>query len=89
MSYIQPPPPIALQRSLSHADKAMEKAKPFIQHLKEGETIFLNYWIDARKTITYAWLELKEGVLRQFEKECPLYDLPSNWTYKGIPHPCE
>jgi hypothetical protein len=84
----QAPPPLSLHRSLSHADKAMTDATPFIQQLKEGETIFLNYWIDTKKIITYAWLERKEGILRQFENECTLKDLPSNWTYEGVPHPC-
>lgn len=82
-----PPPPVALQRSLSHADKAMEMARPYLSQLKEGETLFINYWVDARKTITYAWLELNKGVLRQFQKECPLKDLPRDWTYESVPCP--
>ena len=86
---MQAPPPVSLMRSLSHADKAMEKAAPYLRQLKEGETLFINYWIDARKTITYAWLEIKEGVLRQFEKECPLHDLRRHWTYESVPSPCE
>lgn len=81
------PPPVALTWSLSHQEEAWESAREFMDQLQEGETIFLNYWINQHKKIHYAWLEMVNGVLKEKEQTCALEDLPRNWTYEGVPPP--
>jgi hypothetical protein len=49
----QPPVP-SLSRSLSHDERATKLSYQFMAHCKEGERIFINYWIsETHATISY------------------------------------
>lgn len=80
----EPPPPVPLTWSLSYQQQAYECAQPFIDQLKEGETIFLNYWIRMQRTVHYAWLEKKNGILKEIQQTATLEEMPRNWTYEGV-----
>jgi len=82
-----PPAPPELTRSLSHMDKALEKAKPYMAQCNEGDTIFCNHFTDSDGVMTIGYYQKKDGRFREYTITKHITKIQKNWTFYAIPFP--
>jgi len=79
--------PPAFHRALSYQQVAMERAQELFQSTQPGETILMNFFMNANGYATIHYMKNEAGQARVHRMEGPLADIHTQWTYEVTDFP--
>jgi hypothetical protein len=77
----------AFHRALSQQQTAALRANALFPSTQPGETILMNFFIDANGYATLQYMKNEAGQARVHRMEGPLADIHTQWTYEVTDFP--
>lgn len=79
--------PPAFHRALSQQQTALSRAQKLFPSTQPGETILMNFFVDANGYATLQYMKNEAGQARVHRMEGPLADIHTQWTYEVTDFP--
>ena len=79
--------PPAFHRALSHQHTAALRAQELFPSTQPGETILMNFFMNANGYATIHYMKNEAGQARVHRMEGPLADIHTQWTYEVTDFP--
>jgi len=83
----QSQPPSILNRALSHHYTALARARTLFPSTQPGDTILMNFFVDAAGYATVQYMKNEDGAARIHRMEAPFADIHNQWTYEVTDFP--
>jgi hypothetical protein len=79
--------PSILNRALSHHYTALARARTLFPSTQPGDTILMNFFVDAAGYATVQYMKNEDGAARIHRMEAPFADIHNQWTYEVTDFP--